>query len=407
MPQIPPNQATAKAAPCIGKARTRYSVKGIPNLQLDVTRGGSRTWYAQFRDGAGRRTVVKIGPLSEISVGQAADRARALLGEQKLTGIDPRTARMTFGDLYAEWLKEHSEKRNRASTRLSNHRIYSRYIEPALGHVLLTDLGKPIEGKRRVLDALGIIGKGTTGIQKGKCQVLLTTICRWGTRTTRLATNPADLLPSIEKPKVRGISLTDDELRLLWNADFYPAMKALIRTLMLTGMRVKEASRMMKTDVNLDLALSIRPDQPNGAAWRLPAADDLGHGDIDRASKNGHAHIVPLSPFTVAVFRAAVEASPSEWVFTAPRTGLAIDPKEVSHIARDVDRNGTWTMHSLRNTMTTRLAALGVSEEMSERAVNYISRRSIGGRVYNQHTFFAEKAKVFALWEAELLRIVG
>ena len=106
------------------------------------------------------------------------------------------------------------------------------------------------------------------------------------------------------------------------------------------------------------------------------------------------------------ILRQAVDRSASANVFPGRMAG-AMSPETLTRVARRVDPGGKWTMHDLRRAMTSRLVPLGISAEISDRATNHITGRGIGQEVYNLHSYWSEKADVFAKWERHLLTIVG
>ena len=67
-----------------------------------------------------------------------------------------------------------------------------------------------------------------------------------------------------------------------------------------------------------------------------------------------------------------------------------------------------WTLHYLRRTFATNLAALGVRLEVTEKLLNDVSG-SFGGIVgiYQRHNFQDEMRAAIETWEAKLSRLIA
>jgi integrase len=162
--------------------------------------------------------------------------------------------------------------------------------------------------------------------------------------------------------------------------------------------------------------------------WTIPAA----------RSKNGKAHVVPLSRPALAIVveflkRAtalAGEHSPPQFVFVSPN-----DPKKpidghafsvamirfgnALSVAADLKNYGsdevravtTWTSdrpsaHDLRRTLATRLAGSGIPAEDISACLNH-ARRSITARHYDLYDRAREKRRAFDLWAEQVAVIIG
>jgi integrase len=67
-----------------------------------------------------------------------------------------------------------------------------------------------------------------------------------------------------------------------------------------------------------------------------------------------------------------------------------------------------WTLHDLRRTFATNMAALGVRIEVTEKLLNHISG-SFGGivGVYQRHAYMDEMRTAVAAWEARLAHLLA
>ncbi|MFO1505312.1 MAG: site-specific integrase, partial [Steroidobacteraceae bacterium] len=137
-----------------------------------------------------------------------------------------------------------------------------------------------------------------------------------------------------------------------------------------------------------------------GAVWHLPAS----------RTKTGEGLNIPLAPAVIEWLRALRGlAAGSEFVFPKRRR----DPRErVPHMGIDtlnVALNRVahelphFTLHDLRRTARTHLAALGVRREVAERCLGH-KLRGVEG-TYDRHDYFRERRAALESWAALLLSI--
>lgn len=148
--------------------------------------------------------------------------------------------------------------------------------------------------------------------------------------------------------------LTDAEIKLVLGLPPSPHA-AVLRAILVTGQRPGECREIVAAEVT-------------PSVWRIPAER--------RKTKDEHA--VPLTPMASEALRAVLTANrrPSEQSLT----------KFVRELQPGTDDR--WRPHDLRRTARTRLAMLGVSDEVAERVIGH----TVGGliRVYNLHKYQAE-----------------
>jgi len=137
-----------------------------------------------------------------------------------------------------------------------------------------------------------------------------------------------------------------------------------------------------------------------GAVWHLPA----------ERTKGGKALDIPLTPQVVAWLQALrVMAGSSEYVFPKRRR----DPRaKQGHIGPDTlnvalgrVKHGIkpgFTLHDLRRTARTHLAALGVSRDVAERCLNH-KLKGVEG-TYDRHDYFVERRHALTAWSSQIER---
>lgn len=201
--------------------------------------------------------------------------------------------------------------------------------------------------------------------------------------------------------------LADDEVRTFWRKideiDMLPRLRHALRLLLITGQRRGEVAHAAWSEFDTKAKL-----------WSIPAI----------RTKNGKPHTVPLSELALDALKAlradldaaAVIAKVDQegryagpWLFPSPHwtTGEPIDPKAVT---RAVSRNRQhwgiepFTVHDLRRTVRSNLAAMGVSPIVARKVVNH----TLDGMdaVYDRHDYADEKRAAMALWADRLQAII-
>jgi integrase len=159
------------------------------------------------------------------------------------------------------------------------------------------------------------------------------------------------------------------------------------------------------------LLLGVRKGELVRAQW---AEFDLAAGSWtvpDERSKTGAGFVVPLPALAVSwLEELRIRAAGSPWVFPARRTGRRAAP----HMAGDtlnvalsrVDHGlPHFTVHDLRRTVRTQLAALGIPPHVAERCLNH-KLRGVEG-VYDRHDYLDERRAALEQWAAVLSGLDG
>jgi integrase len=396
-------------------------------LTLRVTKGGVKSWSFRFRDPKSRKsTRATIGAYPTVSLQAARERALDL-SRQVASGINPvdekRKARdeaptQTFEALSARYMTEHARRHKRtAETDQRNLNV----------HILPSWRSRPFDaiGRKDVIALCeGIVAKGSP-IQANRVQALLSKIFSFALDAELVTANPCARLKKRSKETTATRVLSDEEIRLFWRRVGDPPnskrMGQGLRLVALTGVRVTELAGAQIKEFE-------RLDDAKNATWTIPAA----------RSKNGKAHVVPLSGPALSIVvdlvkRAtalAGEHSPPRFVFASPN-----DPKKpidghafsvamirfgnALSVAADAKDYGfdevraitTWTSdrpsaHDLRRTLATRLAGSGIPAEDVSACLNH-ARRSITARHYDLYDRAREKRRAFDLWAEQVAGIIG
>jgi integrase len=383
-------------------------------LGVRVTAAGSKTYLAQYTL-AGQKRRVPLGSCSAISLAAARAAAQAILGDVA-KGRDPAGERkaaaweakrralddaLTLGALIAQW----------QSLRLSERR--ERYAAEAV-RALRYAFAKHLKAPAADLDRAAVVRVLDNLAKDGKTAMASRTAAygracyHWALKRGSLAANPFQDLP-LEPVAKRDRVLSDDELRAVWNAAAGPgSFGAIVRVLILTGQRREEVAGMTWDEVAPDLS-----------TWTILAS----------RTKNGVAHLVPLSPGVQDVLRKAPrfakgeadkqgeagerdaedkaqDDDESDFVFPGQRGVFNGFSKSKAELDEASGVRG-WRLHDLRRTLATGLQRLGVRLEVTEAVLNHVSgsRAGIVG-VYQRHDYAAEKRAALAAWGEHVAAIV-
>ena len=187
----------------------------------------------------------------------------------------------------------------------------------------------------------------------------------------------------------RERALSDEEIRPFWlacDAIGWP-FGPLAQLLLLTAQRRDELAQATWSEFDLDRQ-----------TWTLPG----------ERTKNGRSHIVHLSGLSVEILeRLPRIASKACWVFS---TGLGGD-KPVSGFGRGRQRitaamADVWgkevapfTLHDLRRSAATGMAALGIAPHVVDKILNHSSGKIAGvAKIYNRFEYLAEQKAALAAW---------
>jgi integrase len=213
---------------------------------------------------------------------------------------------------------------------------------------------------------------------------------RWGVRTGYLDHSPAVGMSRPATTRAGERVLSDAEIGLLWiNPTLAKSVtkQRIIRLCLITGQRVGEVAGMRRAEI--DLATGT---------WALPPT----------RTKNKSAHIVPLPDLALGIIRVALaEAGDSLLVF-------GVEPPSPRAMARFIGRYkclglAHWSIHDLRRTALSKMAALGVAPIVIGHIANHLTTTKAGVTfaVYVKHSYDNEKRQALQLWADRLLTIVG
>lgn len=165
--------------------------------------------------------------------------------------------------------------------------------------------------------------------------------------------------------------LSDDELVKVWReAEQMGTFGVIVRLCILLGQRRGEIS-------------AIRPAFIDGQRLTLPST----------LTKNSREHSIPLTPLSQELLKAC-PFSFNGW------------SKSKARLDRLSGVTG-WTLHDLRRTFATNLAALGTPIHVTEKILNHVSGVTGGlTGIYQRHSYWPEQVEAMQEWEAKLQSLV-
>jgi integrase len=314
------------------------------------------------------RTKVSIGQYPSISLQEARRKALVELGSPTL-----KAAAMTFPDALAVYLEQ---GRWRPSTR----QVMKSTLKPFTWTKQLAKITH-----EDIAQALEAIEAPSMRFHAFKD---LRTFLNWCV-PRYLPSSPCVGIKMDAQP-TRARMLTDEEIKVVWKAAEQTTghYGIIVRLLLLTGQRRSEIG-------------SLKWDYIKSDRITLPA----------EATKNGREHTFPIGTSVASIIR-EVRQSGSP-VFPA-RTSKSLEATPFngwskSHAALlKASNTSGWTLHDLRRTFATNLAALNVPIHVTEKLLNHVSGSLSGvAGIYNRYSYEKEMRDAVELWEAHLLNLLA
>jgi integrase len=344
-----------------------YTDDSVPGFQVRVSAGGAKAFSLVH----GRnRARVAIGRYPTLSLADARTEAKRLLAEEALG--KHRAPRVLFEKAVDTFLISYCKQKQSAGTAKESKRILNKHFMPSLRHKNLGEIRT--QDVTKVLDRLL-----DTPSEANHAFAKIRLFFRWALRMRHIESSPCAALQMPAKSVSRDRVLTDLELAKVWGAATEYPFGTIVRLLILTGARRGEIASLRSDYIDNDKKTITLPH-----------------------TKNKRPHTFPYSDMAAAIF----EAVPGEEGYLFPGRGSddAVNGWSKFKLAFDKRcRIEPWTLHDLRRTFATNLAALGTPIQVTEKLLNHISGAS-GGIVgiYQRHTYQAEMRTAIEAWEKRL-----
>lgn len=312
-------------------------------LYIRIRPNGTKTWFIR-RKRAGKTTTETLGEFPAMNCAAA----RTALAKRSFA---PNPEKISFGDLLEEWYSRRIEPRYRVT---KNIRTYVDRAKAEFGSTALPRLTTP-----QLVKWLQTYAEKTP-VAANRCSSNLKLALNYAVECGYIERNPLQAVTIRViggEEKTRDRVLTDDEIRAIWQSPHHHA--ALIRFLLLTGLRISEAQK--------------------------------GYVDGDRFradhTKNKSAHWVYLPPLAVEQLARPFDTSPTSVQLWLKHTYKA-----------------TFTPHDCRRTFATRMADIGIAPHIIEKCLNHRMQGVMG--TYNRAEYEQERIEAAKAWADELQRIV-
>ncbi|MXP43697.1 tyrosine-type recombinase/integrase [Allopontixanthobacter sediminis] len=379
------------------KGQLEYSDADVPGLRIRIGTTGVKTFILRKRVTGRIRNITlgRYGP--RFGLADARRKARAMISDIEAgKGAPIPKARLqddveTVAALVPVYLNSKAQLRSLDEIR----RIMLGYVLPVLGDRMADTVTRG--DVTRLVDD---IGRNSPAMARA-VHAQLSAFYTWAMpRLDRLTANPCRDAGRPAKGKSRDRVLTDLELKALWrvaSSEGSPWGTGL-QLLMLTGARRDELFSAERSE--FDVAAKL---------WTIPPT----------RSKNGAAHLVPLSKMSLQVLKQIPEDEDSAKLYPARNKATKADngpsgfSKMMVRVRSSVDAElgrdagDHWTLHDIRRTVATGLQRLGVRFEVTEAVLNHVSgsRGGIAG-VYQRHDWKVEKTEALNLWAGHLARVI-
>lgn len=370
---------------------TRREVPDGKGLYVVVQPSGRMSYAVRYRfDGRPRKLTLPSGVTLAGARKLAAD---AMFGLAQ--GRDPaavkRAAKQalrlakqdTFQAIATEWLRRESLKPEEKRLRSLRWReqVFQRHVYSALADRPIADIKRS-----ELVRMLDRIEERSGTVMADRVLAITRVIFNWHASRSDDFRSPIvrGLARVSADEKARDQVLTDDELRAVWDAavEGRDAFDYLVRYLLLTCARLREAGRMTWSEISGD------------GVWTLPAA----------RSKTKIALTRPLSQAAKDVLSQLPRIAGSPLVFTTdgvrPLGGFG--QRKTRFDARCGVKD--WVIHDLRRTARSLLSRAGVPVDHAERCLGHAIPGIRG--VYDKHQYRPEMLHAYEALSAQIERIV-
>jgi len=351
----------------------------LPNFGCRISPKGTKSFVVLIASGR-RRT---IGRYPVISLAEARLEAKRILAAKTLgkETLPP----ISVADVLTIFLAD-SEKRHKSRTARDYKRLLLKHLH---------SLSKAELGKISTRDVAHITDKlRNVPSEAAHALVAIKVFFNWCVRRGYVAVNPCARLTT-PKSSPRERVLTDAEVKAVYSqavAFPYP-FGSIVRLLILTGQRRGEIGLLQ---------------------WKWIDETNRTITFPVEVTKNNRSHTFPFGAMAAEIFVSLPRAG--DYVFPATRefrNGVSVRvvngwSKLKTKFDKVADGVEPWTLHDLRRTFATNLAALGTPIHVTEKLLNHVSGTVSGvTAIYNRHAYMDEMRAAIASWEKELVKIVG
>lgn len=360
------------------KAQPRQRIywdEALPCFGCRISQKGAKAWVIC----TGReRKVITIGRYPVLALKDARAAAKRLLAQPNHSTFHSPSFAEALDIFIAA-----KEQSNRPRTAIEYKRLLRRHFLPRLRNHPLNEIST-----QDIVAALDRLQ--STPSEQRHALVVAKIFFRWCYSRAYIETTPCGRLQVSARAESRDRVLDHGEIAAIWHAaqiHGYP-FGHIVKLLLLTGQRRNEITSLKWGYI----------DEASGTIT-LPAS----------LTKNKREHTLPCGEMARAVI-ASVPALGSVYLFPArgyqdrPYCGWSKGKRAFDRICPVAP----WTLHDLRRTYASSLAALQTPPHVIERMLNHASGTISGvAAVYNKYAYMDEMRHYVSLYEAKLLSLIS
>jgi integrase len=347
-------------------------------LALRLSYSGSKTWRVLYYVNGQPRTKT-LGKFPKIGVSEAYELARK---------FDPKSAEKkakagSFRDVAESFVANYVSGLDRKDgtplrTQKEIKRCLQKYVYPTFG-------ARPFVEIRRsdVMELRDHIGKKHGPRQANVVLTILSKLMNWKALRDEDYSSPMVRGMKYES-KARERKLSDDELRLVWNA-CEGTFGDIVKMLLLTAQRREKVGKMKWSDIR------------NGV-WQIP--QESREKSVPGALK--------LPQLTLDILAAREHVEGNDYVFAGRVNGQPFNSysQGKAELAKKLPKDmPQWQLHDLRRTARSLMSRARVPPHSAERVLGHTIKGVEG--TYDRHAYFDEKAHALEALATQVQRIIN
>ena len=367
------------------KGQVTYTDDTVPGFGVRISQGGIKSFVVVH--GRNRRRTT-IGRYPTISLQDARKAAKTLLAEQTLGKYT--TAPISFEEALKLFLAAHFPANyQKPSTKKETTRLLQKHFLSSFRRAKLTDI--QARDISRVIDRLH-----PTPSEARHAFAAIRQFFNWAVTREYVSSSPCERLRPPGRAVSRDRVVNDDELKLILAHAVAEdsTFNNIVLLLLLTGQRRNEIASLQSDWIDF-----------KAKTITLPAL----------VTKNKRPHTFPFGKMAETILKGALDKAekrvPEDAEQDAPLLLFPARGKDTpfagwSKAKPDFDKGcpvAHWTLHDLRRTCATNLAALGVPVHVTEKLLNHVSGTTSGiVAVYQRHAYMNEMQAAIKVWEKHL-----
>jgi integrase len=366
---------TIRNLPAPESGQTTYPDDVVTGFGVRVSQGGTKTFTLVYGRDRRRATIGRVGV---IPLASAREEAKRILAEHTLGRSRPRS--LSYAEAVRQFLDEKTKARKSRTVRDYKRLLGRLNFAGQLADITHDDL------KRK-------LARFKSEGEYNHLLVAFRVFANWCVKRRYILDNPSIGL-SAHATTARARVLTDAELKSIWQATEEPThYNRIVRLLILTGQRKGEIAALQTSWIH-------------GNTISLPSS----------VCKNSREHHFPIGQLAVDILQTHTNncLAHEALIFPAHHSSKKSSLNTFSGWSKSkaaLDKASgvkDWTLHDLRRTFATKMAALGVPIHVIERLLNHVSGTVSGvAAIYNRHSYMAEMREAVSLYDAFITKLLG